>query len=97
MRHGHRGVLSKYHPKLVRDTLWAAIYKAREIHLLEHHLIVMLEEIDKKRFYVRFGCYSLKGFCEKKLGFTRIQSQRIVTAVRRLKPPTSEAEWMRDL
>lgn len=70
-------------PKLVRESLRRARDTAKQIHLFEQDLIRQLFKIDKKRFYVRLGYNSLRSYCERNLGFTRTQSQRIVTAVRR--------------
>ncbi|MCC2678726.1 MAG: hypothetical protein K0R29_1302 [Pseudobdellovibrio sp.] len=72
--------------KVVRDTLNAAVEIADRIHKLEDELVVMLKEIDVKHFYVRSGQKSLRGFCNDVLSFTRTQSQRIVTRVRRSEP-----------
>ena len=72
----------KIHPKLIRDKLHNAIDLSKNIHELENQLIVLLKEIDKNRFYVRFGYNSLRGFCERDLNFTRTQSQRLATLVR---------------
>lgn len=86
------------HPKIVRDTLNSATDQALEIHRLEGELICLLKEIDKRRFYVRYGFYSLRGFCNKGLKFTRTQSQRLVTQVRRSKyevPDLEEREKQR--
>ncbi|AZZ36428.1 hypothetical protein CIK05_06360 [Bdellovibrio sp. qaytius] len=78
-----RHTLFKQDPKLVRDTLNEAVEKADKIHDRERELILLLKEIDKNRFYVRYGFNSLKGFCNFGLKFSRTQSQRIVTEVRR--------------
>lgn len=72
------------HPKIVRDSLLQATELADHIHLSEAELIKRLSEIDQKRFYVRFGYKSLMGFCQHGLKFSKMQSQRIVTNVRRL-------------
>lgn len=74
-----------YHhdPKIVRDLLNEATKTADVIHEAEHGLILLLDEIDRDRFYVRYGYKSLKGFCHQHLRFTRTQSQRIATLVRR--------------
>lgn len=71
------------HPKTVRDSLLHAIEAADQIQEIERNLIILLYEIDQKRFYVRFGYKSLMGFCNQGLKFSKTQSQRIVTNVRR--------------
>lgn len=72
------------HPKIIRDKLHSAIDLSKSIHELENQLIVLLKEIDKNRFYVKFGYNSLRGFCERDLNFTRTQSQRLATLVRQV-------------
>lgn len=69
-------------PKTVRDTLNQAIDIADIIHRSEQDLVEILRVIDQKRYYVRYGYYSLMGFCVKGLKFTRTQGRRIATAVR---------------
>lgn len=69
--------------KTVRDTLNVAAEKSDKIHQLEKELIELLKEIDEQRFYVRYGYKSLMGFCNFGLRFSRTQSYRIVTEVRR--------------
>ncbi len=77
--------LKEYEPKFLRDTLRSVTDLAAQIHALELKMVLALKEIDKKGFYVWYGCKSLRGFCESSyMRFTRVQSQRIVTAVRRL-------------
>lgn len=71
------------HPKIVRDSLLHATEAADQIQEIEKKLVILLYEIDQKRFYVRFGYKSLMGFCMQGLNFTKTQSQRIVTNVRR--------------
>ncbi|MEK6628182.1 MAG: hypothetical protein AABY53_06115 [Bdellovibrionota bacterium] len=71
------------HPKVVRDSLLRATEASDQIQELEKKLVLLLYEIDQKRFYVRFGYKSLKGFCIQGLKFSETQSQRIVTNVRR--------------
>jgi hypothetical protein len=73
----------KVDAKIVRDSLQEAIDLSKEIHHKEAALVSMLKEIDKKRYYVRFGYKSLKSFCIKDLNFSMTQAQRIVTKVRR--------------
>lgn len=72
--------------KNVRDRLWDAIDLADELAEREQELIRRLVAIDQNKFYVRLGYKSLMGFCTFGLGFSKIQSQRIVTQVRRLEP-----------
>ncbi len=78
--------LKSQNSKIVRDSLNAAIDKADSIHQLENDLIDILKSIDIKRFYVRSGQKSLRGFCNHVLKFSATQSQRIVTLVRRSEP-----------
>lgn len=75
--------LHKYNAKTVRDLLNEAVEKSERIHRLEKELIVMLKEIDENRFYIRYGYKSLTGFCNFGLRFSRTQTYRIVTEVRR--------------
>ncbi len=75
--------LYNYEPKDVRDKLSEVKYLAIHIHFLEQQLIEKLCAIDQKKFYVRIGCNSLRGYLIKDLKFTRTQSQRIATEVRR--------------
>ena len=72
--------------KTVQDRINAAVAKADEVHSAENQLISMLSEIDQKRFYIRSGYKSLRGFCIYVLRFTEVQSQRLVCAVRRSEP-----------
>lgn len=58
-----RHKLYNFHPKTVRDALNEASDLAAEIHRLEDVLVKELKVIDEKRFYVRYGFNSLKGFC----------------------------------
>jgi hypothetical protein len=78
--------LRNFHPRLVRCALNEAIEKADEIHILEKELVLILKEIDTKRFYARAGQKSLRGFCNKVLQFSETQSQRLTTIVRRSEP-----------
>lgn len=78
-----RHTLYNQDPKFVRDSLNKAVEKADKIHDFERDLIILLKEIDQNRFYVRYGYNSLRGFCNFALKFSRTQSQRIVTEVRR--------------
>jgi hypothetical protein len=71
---------------LIRKLLNDSIEAADQVHAAEANLIKILCEIDKNRFYVRAGYKSLRGFCNKALRFSRLQSQRIATKVRRYEP-----------
>jgi hypothetical protein len=71
--------------KMVRDHLNAAAELAEELHEKERTLVKMLQNIDRKKFYVRYG-YSLMGFCHLGLKFSKTQAQRIATRVRRSEP-----------
>ncbi len=84
-----RHKLWNFEPKLVRDTLNQASQCADHVHKVELELIQQLIKIDENRFFVRFGYKSLRTFCIEDLKFTRIQAQRIVSEVRRLRT-TSE-------
>jgi len=72
--------------RTVRNSLNFAIEKADDIHRIEQELVLLLKEIDLKRFYVSSGQKSLRGFCNRILNFSETQSQRIVTLVRRSEP-----------
>ena len=72
--------------KVVRDHLNTVIEIASAIHKKESSLIKLLCYIDQKRFYVRYGFKSLTGFCCFGLMFSKTQTQRIVTQVRRYEP-----------
>lgn len=78
-----RHKLFNYNPKYVRDTLNKAIEQAEQLHHCESNLILVLTEIDKHRLFTRYGFKTLRGFCTKGLGFTKIQAQRIVLQIRR--------------
>lgn len=80
-----RTKLSHHSPKLVRDTLNAAMAKAEEIHQKERELVDLLLTIDKNRFFVRYGFKSLRSFCIYCLNFGETQGQRIVAEVRKKK------------
>lgn len=79
-----RNTLYKFEPKFVRDTLNETVEKSDQIHAFERELINMLKEIDQNRLFARYGYKSLRGFVNFGLKFSRTQSQRIVTEVRRL-------------
>lgn len=72
--------------KLVRDALLDAEKLADILHQNEKDFIKKLKVIDNNRYYVRFGFNSLMGFLNNGLNFSRTQSQRIVTQVRRYDP-----------
>ncbi len=74
------------HPKIIRKLNQEAIYWADNILAAEEELIPVLQEMDRRRYYVRFGYKSLRGYCTKALLLSEIQSQRIVTRVRRTIP-----------
>lgn len=78
--------LYHFHPQLLRNSLNRAKNLSEEIHRLEDELIQQLVLIDQDKFYVRYGHNSLRGFCIDGLNFTRTQSQRIATLVRRSEP-----------
>lgn len=73
----------KINSNLVRDSLTRAVEISDRIQESEKILVDMLYEIDKQKFYVRFGYKSLMGFCNHGLRLTKTQSQRVVTNVRR--------------
>ena len=81
----HRIVFEDDH-KLVRNILRDVLLRAKQLHRFERELIQLLIAIDQNRVYRSFGHKSLRGFCEHGLGFTKVQSQRIVTIVRRAEP-----------
>lgn len=70
-------------PRKIRDALNEANDLALQIHDLERRLVLKLRQIDQRTWYVRYGFNSLSGFCRYLLGFTRTQTQRIATLVRR--------------
>jgi hypothetical protein len=72
--------------KTVRDSLRDSKNIANAMHELETELVRKLYSIDQERYYVRLGFKSLRGYCIQGLRFSRTQSQRIVTAVRRYDP-----------
>ena len=80
-----RQKLRNFEPKLVRDTLNQVSQSADQVHKVELDLIKQLIKIDENRFFIRFGYKSLRTFCVQDLKFTRIQAQRIVSEVRRLR------------
>jgi hypothetical protein len=79
-----------YDAKLVRTRLSDAIELAQQVHERESQLIRQLYLIDRRRFFVARGHKSLSAFCLMDLGFTKTQTQRLVTQVRRFEPNPSE-------
>ncbi len=59
-----------YDPKMIRDTLNAAVEKANEVQAKEYELIQLLRIIDEHRYYVPCGYNSLRGYCQQSLRFT---------------------------
>ncbi len=84
MMGNHR--LFNHNPKVIRNALNEATDLAAHILDAERALIVKLYEIDQQKFYVRYGFNSLSGFCKGGLKFTKTQTQRLVTQVRRYEP-----------
>ncbi len=70
------------HPKIIRKLNQEAIHWADNILAAEEELIPVLQEMDQRRYYVRFGHKSLRGYCTKALLLSENQSQPIVTRVR---------------
>lgn len=79
----------RVHPKIIRDSVILAVETADQIHECEKRLVEILNEIDRNRYYVRFGFKSLSGFCIQGLKLSKTQCQRIVTLVRRYEPTTN--------
>jgi hypothetical protein len=71
---------------MVRDTLNSAVQTAEELHDKEAELVQKLHHIDQHRFYLRYGYKTLGRFCYHGLKFTKVQTQRILTLVRRYEP-----------
>jgi hypothetical protein len=82
--------------KPIRDMLNEAVDLAELVHLHEQRLIEKLHVIDRRKYYVRFGNKSLSGFCRDCLRFTRTQTQRIVTRVRRFDPTAKTVDEHKD-
>lgn len=72
--------------KLVRDSLNECSDLADLILSNEQILIQKLALVDQRRFYIRYGFKSLSGFCRDGLKFSKTQTQRLVTQVRRYEP-----------
>jgi hypothetical protein len=82
-----RHKLFKEDAKTVRDQLNLAINLAMQIHEKERELILNLQQIDQKKFYVRYGLKSLSGFYQACLHYSKTQTHRIVTQVGRSRLP----------
>jgi hypothetical protein len=67
----------------IRKAIHEAFEKADRLHEMEQDLIKTLKTIDSQRYFVWAGYKSLMGFCDHALRFSRTQSYRIVTLVRR--------------
>lgn len=87
-----RHKLFLYDGIVVRNKLNEAIDLAAEIREKEQNLIHKLYFIDLQKFYLRYGYKSLSGFCKKDLKFSKTQTQRIVTQVRRCIPTANIGE-----
>lgn len=77
--------LYSFEPHTVRNTLNDAVQTADKIHDLEKSLVDKLVEIDRHRYFVRFGYNSLRGFCVNGLRFTKNRAQGLVTKVRQIR------------
>lgn len=75
--------------KIVREKIFESIDLADRLHYLEDQLIQKLYLIDRKKYFVSAGYKSLMGFCNQSLNFTKTQSQRIVSNVRRYEPTSN--------
>jgi len=84
--------LFKEEPKKVRDILNQATELSDQIHRYEMLLISLLVEIDHKRYYVRYGFKSLRGYCVQGLLFSKTQAQRVATRVRRASTPDDDSQ-----
>ena len=76
----------KISSQVIRNELDRSIDLADQLHTFEKNLIQSLSIIDQERYYVRYGYKSLMGFCNHALYFSKTQSQRLVTQVRRYEP-----------
>lgn len=81
-----RHKLINYEAKIVRDELNETADLADHIHEQEVILIKKLYSLHQRRFYTRYGYNSLTGYCRFGLKFSKTQTQRIVTQVRRYEP-----------
>lgn len=79
--------------KLVRDSLNEVIGLSQDLQHQEYLLIEKLRVIDRRRFFVRYGYRSLRGFLVHCLYFSRTQAQRIVTEVRRKNIYSDDDVW----
>src|SRR3970040_697081 len=70
-------------PKQVRDFHHRIFATADRVLLAERELVPLLYEVDRVRGYAKIGYKSLMGYCNHALRFSKTQSQRIVTSVRR--------------
>ena len=75
-----------YDYNTIRDLLNETRDLSDLIHEKESELVAKLYRIDRQRLFVLYGFKSLTGFCLKHLRFSRTQTQRIVTRVRRFEP-----------
>lgn len=75
-----------WEPKVLRQKHAEILELANRAHLAEVELIEALLEVDHYRYFVWLGYKSLRGYCTGALRFSKTQSQRIVTQVRRLEP-----------
>ncbi len=71
---------------MARETLNQAYGLARIIQQKENEPTAILSHIDRQHFYVRYGFKSLMGFSNLDLKFSRTQSQRMTSHVRRTLP-----------
>ena len=86
-----------YHDGIaIRNRLNEAVDLATQMHEQEEILIRLLHRIDQRRLYVRFGYNSLMGFCRSALRFSKMQSQRIATRVRRYEPTEMPTDKIMD-
>lgn len=72
--------------RVPRNHLNEVIDLATSIQEQEAILIKKLVLIDNEKYYVWAGYNSLSGFCKFSLRFSKTQSQRLVTQVRRTEP-----------
>ena len=75
-----------FNQNLIRDELNSITDLADHILDLEKKLIQRLVCIDQNKFYVHYGYNLLSGFCRFGLLFSKTQTQRLVTQVRRIEP-----------
>lgn len=82
----YRSRITSEDPKQLREIHHLITEKADLLQNEEKELIAMLYNFDRRRAYIRFGYKSLLGYCNHGLRFTRTQSQRLTTQVRRYVP-----------